>query len=176
MALTSLTPTRYRLSALAAAALLGMTSSNCMKSANLLCSVKWEAFEAHAVYDTVSVIWLSQAGDHSQVPQPAAAVDGDALETVIMQAVQASMGSVFNSLAAHVQQLDGKVSQWWASCEGTCAHLQAELEALRRSTADDVSAIAAGLALVKGCKVHVSCFFLCVFEKAMSSRPKHHPG
>jgi len=110
-------------------------------------------------------VWLLQAGHHSQVAQPAAAVDGDALEAVIIQAVQASMGSMCSSLAAHVQQLDGKVSHWWSSCEGMCAHLQAELQQLRRSTADDVGAIAAGLARVEGRrKVHLFIYVvLCAF-------------
>ena len=80
-------------------------------------------------------------------------MDRESLETVIMQAVQASMSSALTTLSTDVQQLHVKCGQWWQRSEDMCAHLHQEVSQLRRGTTDDISAISARLALIEAQKV-----------------------
>lgn len=89
------------------------------------------------------------------------AMDRDALEVVIIHAVQASMTSAFASLATDVQQLDARFGAWSQRSEEACAGLQSQLSQLRRGTADDISAIGARLELLEARKVHGLMAHLC---------------
>lgn len=95
---------------------------------------------------------MVQTERHGQAPE-GEAMDRESLETVIMQAVQASMTSALTALSTDVQQLNVKCGQWWQRSEGMCTHLNQEIRQLRRGTADDISAISARLALIEAEKV-----------------------
>ncbi|BDA44042.1 hypothetical protein COCOBI_05-2260 [Coccomyxa sp. Obi] len=97
----------------------------------------------------------TQAERGGQAPE-GIAMDRESLETVIMQAVQASMSSALTTLSTDVQQLNVKCGQWWQRSEDMCTSLQQEIGQLRRGTANDISAISARLALIEAQKSKAS--------------------
>ncbi|KAK9915943.1 hypothetical protein WJX75_006259 [Coccomyxa subellipsoidea] len=88
-----------------------------------------------------AALQTNQGGESGGQEAQKMAMNRDALEVVIMHAVQASMTSVFVSLATDVQQLDAKFGAWSQRSEEACAGLQSQLSQLRRGTANDISAI-----------------------------------
>ncbi len=108
-----------------------------------------------AYWGTLQNVGLScDQGAKSGQEAPKGAMDRDALEVVIMHAVQASMTSAFAGLATDVQQLDAKFGAWSQRSEDVCTGIQRELIQLRRGTADDINAIGARLELLEARKVH----------------------